>query len=148
MNNNFIIKYILSSKVPTIKYYIDKKHEEEMQDEEIYFYYVRGYFNPFDYEKYINRTYTYQQMMQLMADRMNDNYYYGYVEDMYNDGWLSVDDWENYDFAYFLFDIGEVGYDWYIDGGSYTYDDYTFRWMGLESLLQIINYNILNTEPE
>lgn len=132
MNNQYIIKFIIASK--SAKGFIIKKQKEEeeerrRQDAEILNLYNKGYFNPPEYQEYTERDLTYQDMIDLFSDRMNDMYYYNYVDrKYYNEGKLTDEQFEDYEYFFngFYYE-GDIGYDDYI--------------RALELTLQIINSN-------
>lgn len=136
MNNQNIIKFLVGKKG-----IIGYEMIQYIHDEEITRLYNKGYFNPNEYENYMNRTISYDTMMQRHANRMNDDYYYYYVEDWYYEGYLEPDLWEDYDYIFngFYYE-GDISYDTYI--------------IALENVLQTINYNIIHNnqfypeEPE
>ena len=131
MNNQNIIKYLVSNK-SVIGYWWKQHEEQRQQDEEITNLYKKGYFNPNEYNSYMARTLSYSTMMDRFARRMNNMYYYNYVESYYASGYLEVDYWDIYDYIFNGF---------YYEG-SVSYDNYINV---LESVLIVINYNILHS---
>ena len=131
MNNQNILKFITPSRKPIFYYFIKQQEQEqqEQQDREITLLYINGYFNPWEYVDYLIRRISYQAMMNRHASRMNDDYYYHYVEEMYYDGYLEYSYAEDYVLYYYAFDNGFISYDTYI--------------RELERALKRINYNIL-----
>lgn len=142
MNNQHIIIYLNNLKAPPV---VVGKKKKDQQDEEVRYYYDLGYFNPFDYEKYLNHTWSYEHIMQVMADRMNDNYYHDYIFEMYGEGYIAYYDFLYYEVVYYAYEDGDIGYDEYIHGyWQYKEDEEEYVWRnGLEYWLQLINYNIL-----
>lgn len=131
MNNQYILKFIISAKASK-GYYVKKKKEEEEEqerrDNEITNLYNRGYFNPPEYNNYMARRLDYQYMINLFSGRMNNMYYYNYVEQKYLQGYMTNTEFEDYEFIFDgFYYVGDISYDFYI--------------RALESALQIINSN-------
>lgn len=131
MDNQNIIKFL--GKKSFITGYWYKLNEQRIQDEEITDLYNRGYFTPQEYYAYMNRQRSYQYMINLFSRRMNDDYYYFYVEDKYAEGYLDEEDWQFYLYCF----------DAFFYEGTLDYDSYI---VVLELTLRTINNNIIHQE--
>lgn len=125
MNNQNIIKYLCSNKNSKFSFIQTFLHDQEITN-----YYNKGYFDPYEYDDYMNRVISYNTMMSRYASRMNYEYYYDYVSGKYGEGYLEDNRWEYYErvFDGFYYE-GTISYDRYIEV--------------LEQTLKRINYNIL-----
>lgn len=110
MNNQHILKFIVAAKAS--KGYFIKQKKEEAEIKNLY---NRGYFNPPEYNDYIARNVDYKYMIDLFAERMNDMYYFNYVEQQYLLGYMRDSDFDDYEMEFIMFYYdGEISYDFYI----------------------------------
>ena len=100
--NQYLIKYFRKKLFYNV-FFAEQEDPEYPHKKEVWemFYYYQ-YLNPIEVNNYQNGSLSYEQLMQRMANRIND-YFYDYMEDAIANEWISIDLYDDYLLEYGLF---------------------------------------------
>lgn len=137
-------------KIPILYAFKKKKDDEDREVETLA---QNGFITPQEYQGYVDGDITYQEIMNIHSERMDDDYYMGYIRQSYHEGYLDEINYLWADFSFTVFDDPDSG----ISFEQYMYDGYdyydeetqeTIHIVPLVNFLKLIYNNRQENPPE